>query len=145
MVLPDSMSQPGGGAWIDIKGKSTNKFVKEQADWVKAEIEKHLEKKPESRPSIYVISPFKNVMIQLKATLKQSGFASSNIGTVPTFQGKEADIVYLVLGASSEEIGAARWTVTQPNLMNVAATRAKKEFYIIGDKELYRSIIGVLH
>lgn len=50
MVLPDSMSQPGGGAWIDIKGKSTNKFVKEQADWVKAEIEKHLEKKPESRP-----------------------------------------------------------------------------------------------
>lgn len=140
MVLPDSMSQPGGGAWIDIKGKSNNKFVKAQADWVKAEIEKYLEKKPESRPSIYVISPFKNVVNQLKVTLKQSGFALSNIGTVHTFQGKEADIVYLVLGASPEEIGAARWAVTQPNLMNVAATRAKKEFYIIGDKELYRSL-----
>lgn len=32
---------------------------------------------------------------------------------------------------------AARWAVSEPNMMNVAATRAKKEFYIIGDKKLY--------
>ena len=55
-------------------------------------------------------------------------------------EGKEAAIVYLVLGASPEESGAARWAVTEPNLMNVAATRAKKEFYVIGDRELYQSL-----
>lgn len=27
-----------------------------------------------------------------------------------------------------------------PNIMNVAATRAKEEFYIIGDKHLFSSI-----
>ena len=27
--------------------------------------------------------------------------------------------------------------MTEPNIMNVAATRAKEAFYIIGDKKLY--------
>lgn len=27
-----------------------------------------------------------------------------------------------------------------PNIMNVSATRAKKEFYIIGDKKLYSNL-----
>ena len=59
------------------------------------------------------------------------------MGTVHTFQGKEAPIVFFVLGADSQSSGAARWAVSEPNMMNVAATRAKKEFYIIGDKKLY--------
>lgn len=29
-----------------------------------------------------------------------------------------------------------------PNIMNVAATRAKEKFYIIGDKKLYLSLKG---
>ena len=63
-----------------------------------------------------------------------------NVGTVHTFQGKEAKIVYLILGADEASRGAAGWAVSEPNIMNVAATRAKEEFYIIGDKELYRSL-----
>lgn len=141
MVLPDIMSQPGKGSWIDIKGKSNNKFVKEQAEWLKREIERRMENTGEKeKPSIYVISPFRNVVSQLKRVLGAIGFEKSNIGTVHTFQGKEAAIVYLVLGASPEESGAARWAVSEPNLLNVAATRAKKEFYIIGDKKLYQSL-----
>lgn len=140
MVLPPNMANPGKGTWIDIGGKSDNKFVKEQAEFLKAEISSRLEKREEEQPSIYIISPFKNVVIQLQKALRTIGFKKSNIGTVHTFQGKEADIVYLVLGASMEEIGAARWAVSEPNLMNVAATRAKKEFYIIGDKKMYKSL-----
>ena len=63
-----------------------------------------------------------------------------NVGTVHTFQGKEAKIVYLVLGADSESKGAAYWAVSEPNIMNVAATRAKEEFYIIGDRSLYAKL-----
>lgn len=59
-----------------------------------------------------------------------------NIGTVHTFQGKEADIVYFVTGTDASKINAAEWACKEPNLLNVAATRAKKEFYIIGDKPL---------
>lgn len=141
MVLPESMSSPGRGAWIDIRGNSDNKFVKEQAEWLKSEIIRRIDSIEEKENSnIFVISPFKNVVNQLKNNLGKIGLKKSNIGTVHTFQGKEASIVYLVLGASHEESGAARWAVSEPNLMNVAATRAKTEFYIIGDKNLYKSL-----
>lgn len=33
--------------------------------------------------------------------------------------------------------GAARWAMNELNMMNVAVTRAKREFYIIGDKNMY--------
>lgn len=59
------------------------------------------------------------------------------MGTIHTFQGKEAPIVFLVLGADKNSSGAASWAVREPNMMNVAATRAKEEFYVIGDKSLY--------
>ena len=52
-----------------------------------------------------------------------------NVGTVHTFQGKEAPVVFFVLGADKQSSGAAQWAVSEPNMMNVAATRAKKEFY----------------
>ena len=59
-----------------------------------------------------------------------------------TFQGKEAPIVFLVLGADEKSKGAANWAMgsKNPNIMNVSATRAKKEFYIIGDKKLYSNL-----
>lgn len=141
MVLPESMAHSGRGEWIDIRGNSDNKFVKEQGQWLKYEIMRRMGNMTEKeRMNIYVISPFRNVVNQLKNVLGKTGLKKSNIGTVHTFQGKEASIVYLVLGASHEESGAARWAVSEANLMNVAATRAKKEFYIIGDKDLYRSL-----
>jgi len=96
-----------------------------------------------------VISPFKNVAYQLSKELNKIEFTRydkkgkpTNIGTVHTFQGKEAPIVFFVLGADKKCIGAANWAVgtDNPNIMNVAVTRAKEEFYIIGDKEMYLSL-----
>lgn len=140
MVLANSVSKPGKGTWIDISGNSDDKFVKEQAKWLKNEILRRVVAGEVDTNDIYIISPFKNVVKQLGKYLKTIAFPEKNIGTVHTFQGKEAAIVYLVLGASFEEAGAASWAVATPNLMNVAATRAKKEFYIIGDKKLYGSL-----
>ena len=73
-----------------------------------------------------------------------------NIGTVHTFQGKEADIVYFVTGTDISRKTAAEWACKEPNLLNVAVTRAKKEFYIIGDQALlgrfsnYKKIIDIM-
>ena len=95
---------------------------------------------------IFVITPFKNVAYQLSKELKDIGFTKYengkplNVGTVHTFQGKENKVVFLVLGASDKEKGAASWAVSKPNIINVAATRAKTWFFIIGDKKLYQSI-----
>ncbi|MGN7311070.1 AAA domain-containing protein [Alkalicoccobacillus gibsonii] len=79
------------------------------------------------------------VLDEIKFTKRENGKVL-NVGTVHTFQGKEAKIVYFVLGADSDSSGAARWAVSDPNMMNVAATRAKEEFYIIGNKKLYGSL-----
>lgn len=52
-----------------------------------------------------------------------------------TFQGKEAEIVFLVLGTASEQAGsgARAWASGKPNLLNVAITRAKHRLYVISD------------
>ena len=101
------------------------------------------------KDTIYVITPFRNVAYQLSRKLKEINFTRyddngkpTNVGTVHTFQGKEAKIVFLVLGADDRSKQAASWAMgnSNPNIMNVAATRAKEEFYIIGDKKLYMSL-----
>ena len=48
----------------------------------------------------------------------------------------------MVLGADENSSGAAAWVVKKPNIMNVAATRAKERLYIIGDKQLYEGVGG---
>ena len=131
----------GLGEWFDVGGGAKEKFVPEQADYLKEE----LRKRHEEFDDIYVITPFKNVSVQLAKELDKIGFTKRengkpiNVGTVHTFQGKENKIVYFVLGADNMSEGAARWAVSEPNILNVAATRAKEEFYIIGNKSLYKA------
>ena len=142
---PEDKAQ-GRGFWYSVKGTANDKFVKEQADFLVDLISKRLEKEESLKEKIYVISPFRNVAQQTARELDRIHFTKRdkkgpvNVGTVHTFQGKEAKIVYLILGADEASKGAASWAVSEPNIMNVAATRAKEEFYIIGDKELYNNL-----
>ena len=143
----------GIAEWIDIGGSATDKYVKKQGAVLKEKLEKMIEANPdiikEKDDVVYVISPFKNVAYNLAKELKEIGFTRydnsgkpTNVGTVHTFQGKEANIVFLVLGADNKSMGAAYWAMgpENPNIMNVAVTRAKEEFYIIGDRELYLNL-----
>lgn len=136
----------GKAFWHSVKGTANDKFVKEQADFLVDLISKRLEEEESLKEEIYVISPFRNVAQQMARELDRIHFTKRdkkgpvNVGTVHTFQGKEAKIVYLILGADEASKGAASWAVSEPNIMNVAATRAKEEFYIIGDKELYNNL-----
>lgn len=145
--------QPGHAEWIDVSGKANNKYVPQQGMVLMQLIEEMAKKNPNikdrTKPdSVYVISPFRNVAKQLAELLKKTGFTRmengypTNIGTVHTFQGKEADTVFLVLGCDESSISAAMWAMgsNNPNIMNVAATRAKQNLYIIGDKKLYQSL-----
>ncbi|WP_163556230.1 AAA domain-containing protein [Helicobacter suis] len=152
----DKDKAKGKAQFYDVKGHAHDKFVPEQADFLKELIKKQLETNPklqatpngikdqENKDAIYVISPFRNVAFKLAESLKDLGFKHKrDVGTVHTFQGKEAKIVYFVLGADVNSKGAASWAVSEPNIVNVAATRAKEEFYIIGDLDLYKNL-GVM-
>lgn len=145
----------GKAEWYDVGGPADNKYVKEQGDLLVQKIRELSEHNEDildktKKDQVYVISPFKNVAYNLsrklakdlKFTRYDSKFSPTNVGTVHTFQGKEAPIVFLVLGADEKSKGAANWAMgsENPNIMNVSATRAKKEFYIIGDKKLYSNL-----
>ena len=57
-------------------------------------------------------------------------------GTIHTFQGKEADIVFLVLGSSPGQAGwgSRQWASRTPNMLNVALTRARSLIYVVGNR-----------
>lgn len=86
---------------------------------------------------VYIISPFKSVASYCTNTFK--GDKKIFCGTIHTFQGKETDIVFLVLGSDPKSSGARNWASQKPNMLNVALTRAKKRFYVIGNKKLWGS------
>lgn len=85
--------------------------------------------------NIYVISPFKSVADLCAREFYQQPEISC--GTIHKFQGKEADIVFLVLGSDPKSSGARNWASSKPNMLNVALTRAKKRIYVIGNKNLW--------
>lgn len=153
MVLPPYIKKkPGQAAWLDIKGKAGPKqYVKEQGEAVVQHLLedwKQAKASGEEIPSVFVISPFTKVKSEIQKAvsnrLKDSfdmtwrearSWANKSIGTVHTFQGKEADKVYFVTGTDETQNGAIQWSCQKPNLINVAVTRAKKAFVIVGDKE----------
>ncbi len=85
---------------------------------------------------IRVISPFREVAERSEQACLEL-LPRKSVGTVHTMQGKEADIVFLVLGSSPQRPGARGWAAEKPNLLNVAVSRAKRRLYVIGNRELW--------
>lgn len=146
--------------WEHIIGNSTNKhFVPEQAKAILPQIVyAFLEavKEGKETPSLFIITPFRSVKAGLIQYFSNNDYLCSqiyngtnkeqktiikewiykNIGTIHTFQGKEADKVIIVLGVDSGDkgYGAIQWASEKPNILNVAVTRAKRQLCIVGDK-----------
>lgn len=136
--------------WINSVGKATKRqFVPEQViSLSKALI--LLLKQGKELDDIFVISPFTAVVSGIKETIGQyltesceentlKKWLRKNVGTVHTFQGKEAKVVFFVVGTDQATDSGADWAFSKPNLLNVAVTRVKKEFYVIGDRKRLRN------
>jgi hypothetical protein len=139
----------GPSAWIDVRGSSAeDKWCQEEGEVVLALLRRLAEKKV--LPDLYIVTPFVIVATNLRRLVRDSGclsewtddpgsWTSERIGTVHTVQGREAEAVIFVLGApAAHQVGARGWAGRQPNLLNVAVTRAKERLYVIGNRTLWR-------
>jgi hypothetical protein len=84
---------------------------------------------------IFVISPFRSVADLCKERFHRAGRV--DCGTIHSFQGKEAEIVILVLGTGLESRVAREWAAASPHILNVALTRAKERIYVIGNRQAW--------
>ncbi|WP_162292487.1 DEAD/DEAH box helicase [Candidatus Promineifilum breve] len=89
----------------------------------------------EDMDRILILSPFRTVARRLWDLTKSN--ENVQVGTIHIAQGKEADVVVLVLGGNPERPGAFRWASARPNMVNVAVSRAKRRLYIVGNKTLW--------
>ncbi|QYN18876.1 AAA domain-containing protein [Amycolatopsis sp. DSM 110486] len=86
---------------------------------------------------VMVIAPFRDVADRVRR--RSDRYPDLVAGTIHTAQGKQADVVVLVLGSDPQRPGARRWAASKPNLLNVAASRAKRRLYVIGDRRAWSS------
>ncbi|WP_347900942.1 AAA domain-containing protein [Pseudomonas purpurea] len=152
----------GPSAWWDIggQGEAGTKYVATQGQrLLQALLQLYAEGFAEHgarMPAVFVITPFREVKEGLLSLLGQrttwetaltgselpvpkdlDSWAKASIGTVHTFQGKEADIVFFVLGCDATRGGAIDWAASRPNLLNVAVTRARHYLFILGERNLW--------
>ncbi|WP_025743484.1 DEAD/DEAH box helicase [Aquimarina pacifica] len=133
-----------------VKGRH---FVQEQAEIIKEILINEINFS-KTLPDVFVITPFSQISYSLNSFLfkhlineakkykeidstEMGVWLKGHIGTVHTFQGKQAEGVILCLGLDKTTTGAANWASQKPNLLNVAITRAKYRFIAIGDKEIW--------
>lgn len=140
----------GDSRWIDVVGEAG------PDKWCQSEGEVLLENLRNLRQSganadLYIITPFVIVQDNLRKMLQADGVLNGwvdnpsnwvfdHVGTVHTVQGREAETVFFVLGAqANNQFGARSWAGRNPNLPNVAVTRAKSALYVIGNRVLWKN------
>ncbi|MGK3205487.1 DEAD/DEAH box helicase [Amycolatopsis sp. MEPSY49] len=128
---------PGSNQWIDVvSGESEDKWIPEEG-LVLVRLLRDLLADGVPLNDVRIISPFRKVVQGSQRVVgSQFGwdFAKENIGTVHTVQGKEADVVILVLGGGPGKQRARAWAAEKPNLLNVAVSRAKRRLIVIGNR-----------
>ena len=144
-------------AFVDVRGNveaGCRHYVTAQGEVIRKMILDEIDRQ-QALPDLFVISPFSEIPSKLRSELekplkaavanlpqqmndkKVNDWLDTHIGTVHTFQGKQAEGVILCLGLDSTKEGAAQWATSKPNLLNVALTRAKLRFVAVGDGQIW--------
>ncbi|HXU94578.1 MAG TPA: AAA domain-containing protein [Gallionella sp.] len=120
----DVVSQESEGHWIPAEGQEVEELIRELIELGIPTNE------------IFLISPFRVVVRRLLQIADR--FGEVKVGTIHTVQGKESEVVILVLGGNPSKPGAKQWASKKPNLLNVAASRAKRRLYVVGNREAWK-------
>ena len=149
----DVGAHPTGSKWNPVEGRYVvatldtvrNRIAQEMdteladagtdlPEWAVSDKEREIELTRRVADAVFVISPFRDIVDHLRKVVGQRLPSGANrLGTIHTTQGKEADIVILVLGTATDQARSRTWASQTPNLLNVAVTRARRRLVVIGD------------
>ncbi|MFT4503198.1 DEAD/DEAH box helicase [Caballeronia sp. 15711] len=142
----------GKSGWFDVSGTAASKWCPEEGKRV-VELLTRLAAAGVREPDVYIISPFRIVAFELRRLLSErhdvfarfgvdaDHWLRDRVGTIHTFQGKEAEAVIAVLGAPmASQQGARRWAGTTPNILNVMVSRAKNRMYVVGSRTAWERV-----
>jgi AAA domain len=121
----------GPSGWIDVTGDG-----EDENHCIPAEVQivgDLLQELKAYTGGIFVISPFKSIADTCASRYNHKE-RRVECGTIHTFQGKEADLVLLILGTTANNKRARTWVAATPNMLNVAVTRARHRLYVIGNR-----------
>lgn len=136
----------GASRWVDVDGTADSKWCPAEGDAV-VQLLLKLVAEGVTEPDVYVITPFRIVANELRRRIGDEprllnglgvdadDWLRNRVGTIHTFQGKEAEAVIAVLGAPmAAQQGARRWAASTPNILNVMVSRAKQTLYVVGSR-----------
>jgi superfamily I DNA and/or RNA helicase len=122
-------------AWLHVAGqRSHGHWVAEEGErleWLLRELRSH----GVDFTQVFLITPFRDVAGRLARYRRH--YPGMTAGTIHTAQGREADVVILVLGGRLGRSGDKRWAALEPNLLNVAVSRAVRRLYVNGDRDAW--------
>ena len=142
----------GASGWVDVTASAQSKWCPAEGEAVVRLLNK-LAAAGVREPDIYIITPFRIVANELRRRIEQEPglfqrlgvdgdeWLRNRVGTIHTFQGKEAEAVIAVLGAPmTAQQGARRWAASTPNIFNVMVSRAKQTLYVVGSRAAWATV-----
>jgi len=123
---------PAGSSWVNWR----------EADRVSAGVRRLLEELP-ADATVGIVTPFAAQAALLgKTWAHESGRV--RVGTAHRFQGGECDaVIFSLVAADGMSAGALRFLEENPNLWNVAITRARAHLFVVGDASFWSQRDGL--
>jgi superfamily I DNA and/or RNA helicase len=130
----EAMALPGS-AWLHVAGqRSEGHWIPEEGERLE-QLLAELAGCGADFAEVFLIAPFRDVAMRLGRYRRP--YPGITAGTIHTTQGKEADVVILVLGGDPMRTGDKAWAAQRPNLLNVAISRARRRLYVVGNRETW--------
>lgn len=136
--VPGREERPGGGSILNrMEARAIAKWIHDN----RPALEKHYSNPNAAKgiaQIVAVVTPYRAQADAIESEIKSLGIdAPITVGTVHSLQGAERPVVIFSPTNSRHSAGKSRFWDQTPNMLNVAASRAKDGFLIFGDMSLF--------
>ena len=140
-----------GVFWVDVKGCARRPgpgqiFNREEQQTVTTLVRRLLEQLDSlgmDGAGMGIVTPFRAQADNIRKAVRRLSVPDRHVlvGTIHTYQGNERDImIFSTVATEDLPEGTLRFMTSNPNLLNVAVTRARLTLIVIGDHNFFMSL-----